>query len=149
MASVNKIFILGNLGKDPEIRYSADGTAFASFTVATTDKWKSKNGEMNEHTEWHRVSFAGRLAEIAGEYLKKGSPVFVEGQIRTRKWTDKDGNEKYSTEVKGLSLQLLGSRTEGGSKTSVSSTGSKAAPSAARPPKGDDKFADMTDDIPF
>ncbi len=149
MASVNKIFILGNLGKDPEIRYAADGTTFASFSVATTEKWKSKSGEMNEHTEWHRVSFAGRLAEIAKEYLQKGSPVFVEGSIRTRKWTDKDGNEKYSTEVKGLSLQLLGSRTEGGSKSSVSSAGSKATPSAARSPKGDDKFADMTDDIPF
>ncbi len=111
MASVNKVTILGNLGKDPEIRYLPSGEAVANITVATTDKYKDKaTGEPREITEWHRISFFGRLAEVVGQYLKKGSQVYVEGSIRTRKWTDKDGQERYSTEIKADTMQMLGSR---------------------------------------
>jgi single-strand DNA-binding protein len=111
MASVNKVIIVGNLGKDPETRYMPSGDAMTNIAVATTDKWKDKaSGEQKEQTEWHRVSFFGKLAEIAGQYLKKGSQVYIEGKLRTRKWTDKDGVEKYTTEVIADSMQMLGSR---------------------------------------
>jgi single-strand DNA-binding protein len=111
MASVNKVIIVGNLGKDPEIRYMPSGDAVANITVATTDRYKDKqSGENREITEWHRISFFGRLAEIAGQYLKKGSQVYVEGSLRTRKWTDQSGQEKYSTEIRADSMQMLGSR---------------------------------------
>jgi single-strand DNA-binding protein len=114
MASVNKVIIVGNLGRDPETRTFPSGDRVANVTIATTDRWKDKqSGEQKEATEWHRVVFNGRLAEIAGEYLKKGSQVYVEGSIRTRKWTDKDGQEKYSTEIRADQLQML-SRKEGG-----------------------------------
>ena len=119
MASVNKVILIGNLGRDPETRYTADGAAITNITIATSDRWKDKaSGEMKESTEWHKVAFFGRLAEIAGEYLKKGRPVYVEGRLRTRKWQDKDGNDKYSTEVvlqrfRG-ELVLLDSRGGGG-----------------------------------
>ena len=111
MASVNKVIIVGNLGRDPEMRTFPSGDRVANVTIATTDTWKDKNsGEKKEATEWHRVVFNGRLAEIVGEYLKKGSQVYVEGSLRTRKWTDKDGIEKYSTEIRADSMQMLGSR---------------------------------------
>jgi single-strand DNA-binding protein len=111
MAAVNKVIILGNLGRDPETRYMPSGEAVTNIAVATTDKWKDKDtGEKKEATEWHRVSFFGRLAEIAGEYLKKGDPVYIEGKLRTRKYTDKDGIEKYATEIIADQMQLLGSR---------------------------------------
>ena len=111
MASVNKVIIVGNLGRDPETRSFPNGDQVANVTIATTDRYKDKtSGEMKEITEWHRVSFFGRLAEIAGQYLRKGSQVYVEGSLRTRKWTDKDGIEKYSTEIRADSMQMLGSR---------------------------------------
>src|SRR3954468_12971896 len=111
MASVNKIIIVGNLGRDPEVRTFPSGDRVANVTIATTDKWKDKtSGEMKEHTEWHRVVFNGRLAEIAGEYLRKGSQAYVEGSLRTRKWTDKDGIEKFTTEIRADQMQMLGSR---------------------------------------
>ena len=111
MASVNKVIIVGNLGRDPEMRTFPSGDQVANVTVATTDKWKDKqSGEMREATEWHRVVFNGRLAEIAGQYLRKGSQVYVEGSLRTRKWTDQAGVEKYSTEIRADSMQMLGSR---------------------------------------
>lgn len=114
MASVNKAIIVGNLGRDPETRYLPNGDAVASLAVATTDKWTDKqSGEKREATEWHRVSFFGKLAEIAGQYLHKGSSVYIEGSIHTRKYTDKDGVEKFATEIKGQSLQMLGGRQEG------------------------------------
>ena len=114
MASVNKVIIVGNLGKDPDVRSFPDGGQVANVSIATTDKWKDKqSGEMKEATEWHRVNFSGRLAEIAGQYLRKGSQVYIEGSLRTRKWTDKDGTEKFSTEIRGDSLQMLGSKTGG------------------------------------
>src|SRR5580765_2833637 len=110
MASVNKVIIIGNLGRNPETRYMHDGGAITNISVATTDKWKDKSGEMQEKTEWHRVAFFGRLAEIAGEYLKKGSQVYVEGRLQTRKWQDKDGADKYTTEIVANVMQMLGSR---------------------------------------
>jgi len=111
MASVNKVTILGNLGRDPEIRYLPSGDAVANITVATTDKYKDKQtGEQKEITEWHRINFFGRQAEVVGQYLKKGSQIYVEGSLRTRKWTDKDGQEKYSTEIRADNMQMLGSR---------------------------------------
>jgi single-strand DNA-binding protein len=111
MASVNKVILVGNLGRDPETRYTPGGDAITNIRVATTDRWKDKaSGEMKEATEWHNVAFFGRLAEIAGEYLKKGSQVYVEGRLRTRKWQDKDGHERYTTEVVAAEMQMLGSR---------------------------------------
>ncbi len=111
MASVNKVIIVGNLGRDPEMRTFPSGDQVANVTIATTDKWKDKqSGEMKEATEWHRVVFNGRLAEIAGQYLRKGSQVYVEGSLRTRKWTDQAGIEKYSTEIRADQMQMLGSR---------------------------------------
>lgn len=128
MASVNKVILLGNLGKDPETRYLPSGEAVTNFSIATTEKWKDKaSGEQKEATEWHRISFFGNLAEVAAKYLKKGHPVYVEGSIHTRKWTDKEGVERYTTEIKGKSLSLLGGSQErpqdapkgGGSKDSA------------------------------
>jgi single-strand DNA-binding protein len=119
MASVNKVIIVGNLGADPTIRYTPSGECVANISVATTDKWKDKaSGDMKEQTEWHRISFFGRLGEVAGEYLKKGSQVYVEGSIHTRKWQDKDGQDRYSTDIKGHSMQMLGTRSTGAGTTS-------------------------------
>jgi single-strand DNA-binding protein len=115
MASVNKVILVGNLGADPETRYLPSGDAVTNIRLATTDRFKDKaSGDMKELTEWHRVAFFGRLAEVAGEYLKKGSSVYVEGRIRTRKWTDQAGQEKYSTEIVGEQMQMLGGRGAGG-----------------------------------
>jgi single-strand DNA-binding protein len=157
MASVNKVIVVGNLGADPETRFLPSGEAVTNIRVATTDKWKDKaSGEMKEATEWHRISFFGRLAEIAGEYLKKGSQVYVEGSLRTRKWQDKDGQDRYSTEIRGDVMQMLGRREGGGEPRADSGEmrGSRAAPQAAeakapaaKKPAG--KFDDMEDDIPF
>src|SRR3989304_2375340 len=111
MASVNKVILVGNLGRDPETRYNPEGGAICHISVATTDTWKDKtSGEKQERTEWHRVVFFNRLAEIAGEYLKKGSQVYVEGSLRTRKWQDKEGQDRYSTEIVADRMQMLGSR---------------------------------------
>ena len=115
MASVNKVILVGNLGADPETRYLPSGDAVTNIRLATTDRFKDKaSGDMKELTEWHRVAFFGRLAEVAGEYLKKGSSVYVEGRIRTRKWTDQAGQERYSTEIVGEQMQMLGGRGAGG-----------------------------------
>lgn len=110
MASVNKVILVGNLGRDPEVRYTPDGAAIANISIATTSKYKNKSGEMVEETEWHRVTFFGRLAEIAGEYLKKGRSVYVEGRLKTSKYTDKDDVEKYATNIVANEMQMLGSR---------------------------------------
>ena len=115
MASVNKVIIVGNLGRDPEVRYAQSGAAICSVTVATSRQWKDKaTGERQEETEWHRVTLFDRLAEIAAEYLKKGRPVYIEGRLKTRKYTDKDGVEKYATDIMATELQLLGGREGGG-----------------------------------
>jgi single-strand DNA-binding protein len=154
MASVNKVIIIGNLGRDPETRYLPSGDAVTNVSIATSEKWKDKSGEMQEHTEWHRVAFFGKLAEIAGEYLKKGSPVYVEGRIRTRKWQDKDGQDKYSTEIVANSMQLLGSRGggSGGSEPMTREPAAAGAGGGGKPQqskKGGGAFDQMDDDIPF
>ena len=167
MASVNKVIIVGNLGRDPETRYMPSGDAMTSIAVATTDSWKDKTtGEKKEQTEWHRISFFGKLAEIAGQYLKKGSQVYIEGSLRTRKYTEKDGVEKYSTEIKADTMQMLGSRQGMGGGAGMDDSGYSSAPPprqnagasasasadagasrpAARPAPN---FSDMDDDIPF
>ena len=170
MASVNKVIIVGNLGADPETRYMPSGDAVTNIRVATTDRYKDKaSGEMKEATEWHRIAFFGRLAEIAGEYLKKGSPVYIEGRLRTRKWTDKENIERYTTEIVADSMQLLGSRGGSGApggdrmgggdamgdgdtpRSSGGGAGSsprgKPAPAAGK--GGGAGFDDFEDDIPF
>ncbi len=160
MASVNKVIIVGNLGADPETRYLPSGDAVTSIRVATTDRYKDKQtGETKEATEWHRISFFGKLAEIAGQYLKKGSQVYVEGSLRTRKYTDKDGIEKYATDIRGDTMQMLGSRQgmggEGGGGEGAYSRPAKPAASggsggASRPAApAKSGFDDMDDDIPF
>ena len=174
MASINKVIIIGNLGKDPEVRYMPSGSAICNVTVATSRQWKNKeSGEKNEETEWHRVALFDRQAEIAGEYLKKGSSVYFEGRLKTRKWTDKEGVERYSTEIIADVMQLLGSRQGGGGAGAGDDDGSggggysersapqRAAPAspasrpqaaapASRPaPKAATGFDNMDDDIPF
>ena len=114
MASVNKVILLGNLGRDPETRYTTGGDAVCNLNIATSEQWKDKSGEKQEKTEWHRVVLFGRQAEIAGEYLKKGRSVYIEGRLQTRKYTDKEGVEKYSTEIVGDRMQLIGGAREGG-----------------------------------
>ena len=149
MASVNKVILIGNLGADPETRYLPSGDAVTNIRIATTDTWKDKNGEKQEHTEWHRVAFFGKTAEIAGEYLKKGSPVYVEGRIRTRKWQDKEGQERYSTEIVADRMQLLGGR--GGGAEAMAREPAAAGAGSAKPQqrKGGGAFDEMDDDIPF
>ena len=163
MASVNKVIVVGNLGRDPEMRSFPSGDQVANVTIATTDRWKDKQtGEMKEATEWHRVVFNGRLAEIVGQYLRKGSQVYVEGSLRTRKWTDKDGLEKYTTEIRADQMQMLGSRQgmggpgsdDGGGYEAPRQSAPAARPQAAAPrpapaAKAASGFDDMDDDIPF
>ena len=157
MASINKVILVGNLGRDPETRYTPDGGAITNVSIATTDTWKDKtSGEKKEATEWHRVVFFNRLAEVASEYLKKGSQVYVEGQLRTRKYQDKEtGKDRYSTEIRADRMQMLGSRAgagvpgddSGGESAPRSAGAGKPAAAAAKKPTG--KFDDMEDDIPF
>ena len=125
MASVNKVILIGNLGRDPETRYTTDGSAVTNLNIATSEQWKDKSGEKQERTEWHRVVLFGRQAEIAGEYLKKGRSVYIEGRLQTRKYTDKEGVERYATEIVGDRMQLLGSRdSASGGDTDFPSGGS-------------------------
>jgi single-strand DNA-binding protein len=152
MASVNKVILIGNLGADPETRYLPSGDAVTNIRIATTENWKDKSGDKQEHTEWHRISFFGRLAEIAGEYLKKGSPVYIEGRIRTRKWQDKEGQDKYSTEIVADRMQLLGGRGgggEGGGMREAPAGAGSGGASKAPAKKSGGSFDDMDDDIPF
>ena len=147
---VNKAIIVGNLGRDPEVRYSANGNAIANVTIATTESWKDRqSGERQEKTEWHRVVFFSRLAEIAGEYLKKGSQVYIEARLQTRKWEDRDGNERYTTEIVANEMQMLGGRgggdSQGGSPPDYSQA--EAAPASGSGSGGQD--GDFDDDIPF
>jgi len=157
MASVNKVILIGNLGRDPETRFAPSGSAICNVRIATTRNWKDKaTGEKREETEWHSVVFYDRLAEIAGEYLKKGRPVYVEGRLKTRKWQDKEGQDRYTTEIIADSMQLLGSRDGGGdeggySREPAAAGGAKGAAPAAAPAarKPAPNFDDMDDDIPF
>lgn len=152
MASVNKVILIGNLGKDPETRYMSNGEAVTNITLATTDTWKDKNGEKQEKTEWHRVTFYRKLAEIAGEYLKKGRSVYVEGRLETRKWTDKNGVERYTTDIIASDMKMLGNRSGSGSFESPpeheegNSNSASSRSSSTKAPTG---FDDMDDDIPF
>jgi single-strand DNA-binding protein len=154
MASVNKVIIVGNLGRDPETRSFPNGDQVANVTIATTDRYKDKtSGEMKEITEWHRVSFFGRLAEIAGQYLRKGSQVYVEGSLRTRSW-EKDGVKQYSTEIRADSMQMLGGKpggegSEGRPAPAARQAAPRTAPAAATGAKPSSGFDDMDDDIPF
>ena len=164
MASVNKVILIGNLGRDPEVRYAPSGSAICNVTIATSRQWKDKtSGERQEETEWHRVVFFDRMAEVAGEYLKKGKSVYVEGRLKTRKWTDKDGAEKYTTEIMADKMEMLGSREGGGGAAGGDDPGAAApaprtapaarsAPAASRQApaaKSSTGFDDMDDDIPF
>lgn len=156
MASVNKVILLGNLGRDPETRYTTDGSAVANLNIATSETWKDKNGEKQERTEWHRVVLFGRTAEIAGEYLKKGRSVYIEGRLQTRKYTDKDGVEKYTTEIVGDRMQLIGGpRDSAGGEVEFSSgqaATNRREPAAAGAGKGaapKKNTEDFDDDIPF
>ncbi len=176
MASVNKVILVGNLGRDPEVRTFPSGDRVANVTIATTDKWKDKQtNEPREATEWHRVVFNGRLAEIVEQYLRKGSQVYVEGSLRTRKWTDKDGIERYSTDIRADEMKMLGSRQgmggpasddnsfDGGGGQGAYANRAPAAPRSAAPPRpmaapasavpspggGAGPFDGMDDDIPF
>ena len=161
MASVNKVILIGNLGRDPEVRYAPSGSAICNVTIATSRQWKNReSGERQEETEWHRVVFYDRLAEIAGEYLKKGRPVYVEGRLKTRKWTDKDGVDKYTTEIVADQMQLLGGREgggggsygddeDGGSSRPARSAPAPRAPASKPAAKSSTGFDDMDDDIPF
>lgn len=148
MASVNKVIIVGNLGKDVDLRYSASGDAIANLNVATTESWKDKQtGEKKEATEWHRISFFGKIAEICGQYLKKGSQVYIEGSMRTRKWTDKDGQERYTTEIKGAEMKMLGSKQDG--QRPQPEEGQPAPQRSAPQDKKKDDWEDFGTEIPF
>ena len=150
MASVNKVILIGNLGRDPETRYSPDGAAITNVSVATTRRYKDSSGQQQEETEWHRVVFFGRLAEIAGEYLRKGRPVYVEGRLRTRKWTDKEGVEKYTTEIVAENMQMLGSREGMGGGSDADEPPAPARPASGKPAaKPTQSIGEMDDDIPF
>ncbi len=161
MASVNKVILVGNLGRDPEVRYSADGAAICNLSLATTFTRRDRNtGDRIEETEWHRIALFGRLAEIAGEYLRKGRAVYIEGRLRTRKWQDKEGMDRYTTEIVGEQMQMLGGRDSGGSGPDPDDYGSQDMPAARRQsapaprpqaapqPAQDADFLDG-DDIPF
>ena len=153
MASVNKVILIGNLGRDPEVRYMPSGDAVANISIATTETWKDKNGEKQEKTEWHRVAMFGKTAEIAGEYLKKGSQVYIEGRLETRKWTDKEGHERYTTEIRADRMQMLGSRSGGSERMAPPEDDApRAAPAPAQKTGGAAKgssLEDLEDDIPF
>jgi single-strand DNA-binding protein len=159
MASVNKCIFIGNLGRDPEIRYMPSGDAMANFSIACTDTFKGKTGERQERTEWVRIVMFGKQAEIAGEYLKKGSPVYIEGRLQTRKWQNKEGQDQYTTEIVADRMQMLGGRSGGGNAFEVMEGGDEAprqsaprqqAPAASKPAAGGGSgFDDFEDDIPF
>lgn len=169
MASVNKVILVGNLGRDPEIRYSAEGTAMCNLSIATSYNWRDRQtGERREDTEWHRIVMFGRLAEIAGEYLRKGRPVYIEGRLRTRKWTGQDGVERYTTEIVAEQMQMLGGRGDTSGDFGDSAYDQRPRPAAPQQQaqggqsgqeagqsggqqqgSAMDSFADMDDDIPF
>jgi len=169
MASVNKVILVGNLGRDPEVRYSPEGAALCNVSIATTSSWKDKtSGERREETEWHRIVFYGRLAEVVGEYMRKGRPMYVEGRLRTRKWQNKEGVDQYTTEVVADQMQMLGGRdgasgdsgeppsnfegSSGGSsggRSGATSSRSNQASRPAAPAAGGANLGDLDDDIPF
>ncbi|HTP66542.1 MAG TPA: single-stranded DNA-binding protein [Geobacteraceae bacterium] len=142
MASLNKVMLIGNLGKDPEVRYTSNGTAVASFSLATSERFKNKNGEWEDRTEWHNITLWGRLAEIAGEYLAKGRTVFIEGRLQTRKWQDRDGRDRYTTEIVGDKMQMLSGKGEGARQGA-------GRPESQEAPAYEEPVFNPDDDIPF
>lgn len=156
MASVNKVLLIGNLGRDPDVRFMPSGDAVANFSIATSEHWKDKAGEKQEQTEWHRISAFGKTAEIVGEYLKKGAQVYIEGKLQTKKWTDKEGAERYTTEIRCDRMVMLGGKPKEASDTSAGDYAKEAGRDSARraanlpadKPKGGN-FDDLEDDIPF
>jgi len=163
MASVNKVILMGNLGRDPEVRYMPNGEAVCNFSIATTDNWKDKSGAKQERTEWHNIVMYRKLAEIAGEYLKKGRPVYIEGRLQTRKWQTKEGQDRYTTEIIADQMQMLGGKDGGSSNASYdggmdqssyggeeySQAPAKSAAPANKPAKAATSMDDFEDDIPF
>ncbi len=150
MASVNKVILVGNLGADPETRYLSSGDAVTNVRLATTESWKDKaSGEKKEMTEWVRIGFYGKLAEIAGQYLRKGSQVYIEGSLRTRKWQDKDGQDRYTTEIEATEMQMLGSRQGMGDAPPREYDNAPSAAPTRKPAPSASNIADMDDDIPF
>jgi single-strand DNA-binding protein len=166
MASLNKVILIGNLGKDPETRYAPSGDAICNLTLATTETWKDKStGERRDATEWHRVVFFGRVAEVAAQYLRKGSQIYVEGRLQTRKWQDKDGQDRYTTEIRGDEMKMLGSRQGMGGdaggydapapqarpamQSAGGSSGGQASGAPAKTPPPGSGFGEFDDDIPF
>jgi len=148
--SVNKVILVGRLGKDPETRYMTNGEAVTNVTLATSENWKDKNGEKQEKTEWHNLVFYRRLAEVAGEYLKKGSMIYVEGKLQTRKWQDKEGKDRYTTEIIANEMQMLSSKSGGGSFEVVDKpAASSSAPASDKPAPAKGGFDNFDDDIPF
>ncbi|WP_241601978.1 single-stranded DNA-binding protein [Rosenbergiella nectarea] len=150
---VNKVILVGNLGQDPEVRYMPNGGAVTNITLATSESWRDKqSGEQKEITEWHRVVLFGKLAEVAGEYLRKGSQIYIEGQLRTRKWQDQSGQDRYTTEVVvnvGGTMQMLGGKQEGQKSNSNQQQGQPQQPQKSTPPQSNDLPMDFDDDIPF
>lgn len=146
MPSINKVILIGHLGRDPEVKYFSSGDAVCNLSLATTEKWKDKQGQQQEQTEWHRVNLFGRTAEICGEYLRKGSAVYIEGSIHTRKYTDKQGIERYATEIKGYSMQILGGGKQAKEDHSREQAPAQSKPTQSELPGG---FQEMDDDLPF
>jgi len=142
MASVNKVILVGNLGSDPEVKYTPSGAAVANFNIATNENWTSKDGKKEERTEWHRIVVWNKLAELCGEYLAKGRTVYVEGRLQTREWNDKDGNKRYTTEIVAQTIQFLGGGAERGQRRAASQGGAPARMEEAQP-------IEVEDDIPF
>lgn len=149
MASVNKVILIGRLGRDPEVRYMPSGDAMANIAIATTESWKDKEGEKQEKTEWHRIVMFGKVAEIAGEYLKKGALAYFEGRLQTRKWTDKEGQERYTTEIVCDRMQMLGGKPESEKQERAPRAAPPAKEGAKPAPRGKGSFDDLEDDIPF
>lgn len=152
MASINKVILVGHLGKDPETRYAPSGDAICNFSIATSESWKDKNtGEKKEQTEWHRISMFGKLAEIAGQYLTKGSLVYIEGKLQTRKWQDKEGNERYTTEIRADQMKMLGGKNDRQGNSGGYDDGYAPAPQRQQRPASSNSsgFDDLGDDIPF
>lgn len=149
MASVNKVILIGNLGRDPEVRFMPNGDAVCNFSIATTESWKDKAGQKQEKTEWHNIVMYRKLAEIAGEYLKKGRQVYLEGRLQTRKWQDKDNNDRYTTEIIADQMQMLGGKDSNQESGAPSSGQQRQEEPAQKPATTGGGFDDFEDDIPF
>ena len=149
MASVNKVILIGGLGKDPELRFMPNGEAVCNFSIATSENWKDKGGNKQERTEWHNIVMYRKLAEIAGEYLKKGSPVYIEGKLQTRKWQTKEGQDRYTTEIIADSMQMLGSKTQNNDASDSNTQAKQNNAPKAQEMQNNDAFDGMEDDVPF